>query len=616
MVPKLDDKKRKTLEKELKNVKVETRHGKHSRHYRIAKLMKENAKQKKFEHNGAMMTVQKYFEGQYKMRLQFPELPLVMMLPREKNIYMPMECCYVLGGEHYKKKLTPEATADMVRSCARPAPERVKDINMYAANNKYSQDETITGFNIKVDPRMVQLEGRIMPARKVEYGNGKTQEPKRGVWEPKNQKAHLAAKVEDWGILCAEDSRYCGEQAITDFGQKIIRGGAVIGCKITRPVMNHYVRTLRELEKAFEEAVKKKLSFLVIILGRDSNFYNRAKQLGDIQHGMHSQCFKSANLRKANEQLIGNLWMKINAKLNGINNIVKNPENKNFLTKPTIIIGADVTHPAPGDNSKPSIAAMVCSMNATASKYVADVRIQNHRQEMIGSVKEGGKRNLEQATVGFLRKFYTATKGKKPEHIIYYRDGVAEGQFQEVLNTELKQLRTACSSLTSTYKPKMTIIICQKRHHTRLFVQNDRDGEGRSQNVPAGTVVDTVITHPTQFDFYMVSHTGIQGCSRPVKYHCIYNDAPGLNADTLQSLTYNLCHVYQRCARVVSLPAPVYYAHLAAKQAIVHTTIIEDDGSSTYSGDTDETFQPEAIQGLQAMATLHKEYANKSQHYI
>lgn len=33
---------------------------------------------------------------------------------------------------------------------------------------------------------------------------------------------------------------------------------------------------------------------------------------------------------------------------------------------------------------------------------------------------------------------------------------------------------------------------------------------GRSGNIPAGTTVDTDITHPYEFDFYLCSHAGIQ----------------------------------------------------------------------------------------------------------
>ena len=37
-----------------------------------------------------------------------------------------------------------------------------------------------------------------------------------------------------------------------------------------------------------------------------------------------------------------------------------------------------------------------------------------------------------------------------------------------------------------------------------------------------------------------------------------------------QALTYYLCHLYSRCERSVSYPAPTYYAHLAAFRAREH----------------------------------------------
>ena len=39
---------------------------------------------------------------------------------------------------------------------------------------------------------------------------------------------------------------------------------------------------------------------------------------------------------------------------------------------------------------------------------------------------------------------------------------------------------------------------------------NSGDKIGKSGNIPAGTVVDVGICHPTEFDFYLCSHAGIQ----------------------------------------------------------------------------------------------------------
>ena len=43
-------------------------------------------------------------------------------------------------------------------------------------------------------------------------------------------------------------------------------------------------------------------------------------------------------------------------------------------------------------------------------------------------------------------------------------------------------------------------------YYFRLYAANEEDRIGRSGNVPPGTTVDTKITHPSDKDFYMVSH--------------------------------------------------------------------------------------------------------------
>ena len=86
------------------------------------------------------------------------------------------------------------------------------------------------------------------------------------------------------------------------------------------------------------------------------------------------------------------------------------------------------------------------------------------------------------------------------------------------MTDEVEALRRACKRMEPSYAPRITFIIVQKRHHTRLFSE-DREDTDRSGNPLPGTVVDTGVCHPTEFDFYLLSHAGIQGTSRPTKVH-------------------------------------------------------------------------------------------------
>ena len=73
-------------------------------------------------------------------------------------------------------------------------------------------------------------------------------------------------------------------------------------------------------------------------------------------------------------------------------------------------------------------------------KYNSEVRLQNSGQ--VVEVIE----KMEEMTKSLILKFQQ-NSGHWPRKIIFYRDGVSEGQFIDVLNHELMAIRRACKSL-------------------------------------------------------------------------------------------------------------------------------------------------------------------------
>ncbi|KAI0341852.1 Piwi-domain-containing protein, partial [Trametopsis cervina] len=94
------------------------------------------------------------------------------------------------------------------------------------------------------------------------------------------------------------------------------------------------------------------------------------------------------------------------------------------------------------------------------------------------------------------------------------------------------------------------------RHHVRFF-PTDQAHSDNSGNCLPGLVVDKEIVHSTYMDFYLQSHAGLLGTSRPSHYVVLKNE-PQWSADQIQELSYALCHVYSAATRAVSIPAPVY----------------------------------------------------------
>lgn len=118
-----------------------------------------------------------------------------------------------------------------------------------------------------------------------------------------------------------------------------------------------------------------------------------------------------------------------------------------------MLIGADVTHPSPGGSeSAPSVAGIVGSLDANCARYAARIQVQEHREEMIT--------RLDDAVVSLLKEFHRSCHGAKPERIIFYRDGVAEGQFAHCLDRVRLAVAPAVISLMSCAGSSVALPLC------------------------------------------------------------------------------------------------------------------------------------------------------------
>ena len=93
--------------------------------------------------------------------------------------------------------------------------------------------------------------------------------------------------------------------------------------------------------------------------------------------------------------------------------------------------GYDVGHPGPGV-AKPSITGLVFSYDQGATRYAALTDIQQPRVEVIESLQ----RMMERA----LGRFIEICK-IPPKRVIFFRDGVSEGEYNTVAAAELEAIQ-------------------------------------------------------------------------------------------------------------------------------------------------------------------------------
>ena len=309
---------------------------------------------------------------------------------------------------------------------------------------------------------------------------------------------------------------------------------------------------------------------VVVILGSDS--YAIVKKVGD-SLGVPTQCLKWKNVEKTPRGYYANVMLKMNTKMGGTNHTLMSrapapaakfqdpPNSLNWLfDKPTMLVGIDLSREPGTDNE--SMVAVVASMDGKASQYHAFLSMQSSRDEMV--------RGLEAEMVKAFETFKSRNR-VMPAHVIVYRDGVSEGQFDAVIRDELPEIKNAIALMGSTEDDvKVSIVICQKRHHTRVvYKETSADGTTIINPCP-GLVVDATggansIASANFNEFYLNSHAAIQGTSKPCKYSLIYDDI-GFKLSELELLTYWLCYLYCRANKSVSYASPAYYAHWASQR--------------------------------------------------
>lgn len=172
-----------------------------------------------------------------------------------------------------------------------------------------------------------------------------------------------------------------------------------------------------------------------------------------------------------------------------------------------------------------------------------------------------------------------------------------------MIRHELPKFLSAFKKLQNgTYRPKLSIVVCGKRHHSYNYATG-ADHVMKNGNTLPGTVVDKGVTDVFDHDFYLQvnrqtilslhtssniplivqAHHGLQGSAKTTHYTVVY-DENAMSADAIQEHTNRNSYLYARATKAVSLIPPAYYADLACERARLYLNnflnLADSDGSS------------------------------------
>ncbi|CAG8510781.1 5078_t:CDS:10 [Acaulospora morrowiae] len=524
--------------------------------------------------DGRRISVAEYYRG-LGMPLEFRNLPcIVVRKPHKDDVLLPLEVCELLQGQKYKKRLSPYQLQEMIGKVTVRPDDRFRYLD-YALKNiyKHQSDENISSIGMEVGSEFVKLMARNLAPPRLIDRERKPIQPVMGNWEVK--RFITGINIYNWSVVVFEDMKTLPieilKNALIQLMELLTQKGLnIVNNKPPIYYANPNGDYSKSLQIGFNNARinRGKAPQLIICVIRkklkgDSGIRPIIKKTCGTILGVISQCIVASNIGSEKwRQICGNLALKINGRLGGTNSTLYNHELKFKTTTTPMVLGADVFHPGIEEKRKgqPSVAAVCASMDPELTRYVA-------RYGMNKILNNETIEDIENMMKDLLEQFRRRNDGALPEQIIFYRDGVSEGQFQTVLDVEIFAIKNVFKEVYKYHDPpKLTFLIVQKRHHARFLPVNEKDRDPNGGNCKPGTVIDTGIVVPQNFTFFLQSHASPLGTARSAYYHVILNEG-NFSADEIQGITYRLCFLSVRCNMALSHVTPVHYAHHIANQA-------------------------------------------------
>ena len=524
--------------------------------YRIDDIMWDETPTSQFSlnRNNELISYIDYYKKQYDISINDPRQP--MLINRAKRakkeqgtgetaptaepaasdiICLVPELCFLTGlSEAVKNDM--HLKKDLAVFTRLMPNQRIEQLNflLNSIRQKPEALKQITNWGLELDDGMAQMPGRVLPSEKIMFARREIECDAKCDWTRgcSNEQVLSAVALNQW--LCVYPANK--EQVVERFVTMAMEAGRRIGINVHMPTC---VPLPNDRADSYYNEIKRMLDsnvqmvFMVFPMLSDSR-YMRVKKLCCIEQPVPSQvaCLKTISkpdnvLRTVAQKIL----LQMNVKLGG------ELWHLSIPIKKLMIVGIDVYHKT--EKKYKSIAGFVSSLNQDQTRWYSKVCFQMVGQELTDTLKPAFMQAL---------KKYREINNFMPEKIVIYRDGVSDGQLDQVQGHEVAQLR---SCFASDYTPQVCVIVVQKRINTRIFAATGQD----RVNPKPGAVLDHTITSKRMWDFFLVSQHVTQGTVTPTHYIVVADDTK-YKPDHIQRLSYKMTHMYYNWSGTIRVPAP------------------------------------------------------------
>ncbi|XP_026465742.1 piwi-like protein Siwi [Ctenocephalides felis] len=499
---------------------------------------------------GEDISFMQYYKDRYGVPIRDKSQPMLISRSTDKDIRSGLaklqalvpELCRTTGLTDQMKNNNQlmSSLAEHTRVSPDNRIQKLLDFNQRLRNTPETQQE-LSAWQMKLDNNLIDLSGRVLPYETIILGSVKVPVGRNLDWIKdvrSNPLLHIVP-IRTWHVLFPTNFR----KDIFEFVKILQKSSAAMKVTMANPIYNDlrddrtstYVDELERILGSGNPDI-----IMCVVPNNRNDRYSGIKKKACVDRAVPTQVILSKNLTSRGVMSIATkVAIQMSCKVGGA------PWSVEIPVSGLMVIGFDVCHDT--QSKSRSYGAMVASLDQNLTKYFSAISVQQPGQELADDLVV----NVTKA----LHKF-ASVNGAFPQRIIFYRDGVGDGQLQYVYNQEVKQMKFMLRDMYKGTPPKMAYVIVSKRLNTRIFTAD-------AKNPEPGTVVDDVITLPERYDFYLVSQTVRDGTVSPVSYNII-DDTFGLPPDKMQRLTYKLTHMYYNWSGTSRVPAPCQYAHKLA----------------------------------------------------
>lgn len=397
------------------------------------------------------ISVHKYFQTKYGLNCT-SNLPVVKMTKKIRGgaVYLPMDWLKIDPNQRYNTKLSDVQTSAMIKFAVTLPKDRWAAVMHGVRLLNWDKDDYLSHYGLKIAPNATKVKARVLPSPSVQFGQGSRQatvDPKdlvQGRWRLDGRKFALPNNerpIKAWGVCVIQGRGAVAQPQVENFVENFVKiyeshGGQIMSHPKfgKKPWMGpgNLADGGELVAKAFNATGNRyqmRPSFMIFIVNdRNVDVYRRIKKSCDIRFGVASQVLQSKHVMGSSPQYISNVCMKVNAKLGGATCVAKSTTLPKIAPKsssiPTMVVGADVSHPAPGAASgeAASFAAITVSADSLFARYWADVQTNGNRVEMVTT------NNIDEHFGPMAKNWMQRVgKGLPPARVLYIRDGVSEG---------------------------------------------------------------------------------------------------------------------------------------------------------------------------------------------